>query len=173
MSTDSVNLFVAVFDGEDHAREALRDFQAAEDLGAIDLIDAAVVVRREDGKVTFEETTDPGAKTWGKRGALIGGLVGLIFPPSLLGSAALGAGVGAIWGKVRDKGIKDEELKMVGETMEPGTSAIIAIAHDRMLEQFESGLEGYKRIVRHTLSPDAVATISAEYAPEEASSTTA
>lgn len=172
MSEDSVELFAAVFDGEDRAKDALRDFQAAEDLGAIDLIDAAIVVRTSEGKVKFEETIDPGGKTWGKRGAVIGGLVGLIFPPSLLGSAALGAGAGALWGKIRDKGIKDEDLKAIGQSMDPGTSALIAIAQDRMLEQLESGLEGYERIARHALSPDAVAAISAEYAPESAGATT-
>ena len=171
MSVNSVELFVAVFGGESEAKDALRDFQAAQDLGAIDLVDAAIVVRTYDGKVKFEETIDPGGKTWGKRGAVVGGLVGLIFPPSLLGSAALGAGAGALWGKVRDKGIKDEDLKAIGESMDPGTSAIIAIARDRMLEQLESGLEGYERIVRHALSADAVATISEEYAPEGVGST--
>jgi len=162
MSSNPVELFVALYDDEGEAKEALKDFKAAEDLGSIDLIDAAVVVRKADGKVKFEETVDPGAKRWGKRGAIVGGLVGLIFPPSLIGSAVVGGGAGALWGKIRDKGIPDEELKAIGESMDPGTSAIIAIAEDRMLEQLEAGLQGYDRISRHALSAEASAAVIAE-----------
>jgi uncharacterized membrane protein len=129
-----------------------------------------VIVRTADGKVKFEETIDPGAKTWGKRGAIVGGLVGLIFPPSLIGAAVVGGGAGALWGKVRDKGIKDDDLKAIGESMDPGSSAIIAIAQDRMIEQLEAGLEGYDRIARHALSAEAAAAVTEELeSPTEAS----
>ena len=43
-----------------------------------------------------------------------------------------------IWGKLRDKGFKDEDLKAIGESMSPGTSAIIAIAEDRVVERLET-----------------------------------
>ena len=63
----------------------------------------------------FEETADPSGKKWAKRGAIAGGLVGLIFPPSIIGTALVGAAGGGIWGKVRDKGFRDEDLKAIGE----------------------------------------------------------
>ena len=44
------------------------------------------------GVVKFEETGDPSGKKWAKRGAIAGGVVGLIFPPSIILSAAVGAG---------------------------------------------------------------------------------
>jgi uncharacterized membrane protein len=128
----------------------------------IDLIDGAVIVHGTDGKVHFEETADPSGKKWAKRGAIPGGLVGLIFPPSIIAGAAVGAAGGGVWGKIRDKGFKDEDLKAAGERMEPGTSAIIAIAEDRVFERLETGLQGYNRIARHALSADAVAAILAE-----------
>jgi uncharacterized membrane protein len=162
MSDNPIQLFVATFDNQSQAGEALKDFQAMHKAGSIELIDAAVIVREADGKVKFEETADPSGKRWAKRGAIAGGVVGLIFPPSLLASAAVGAGAGGIWGKVRDKGFKDEDLKEIGESMEPGTSAIIAIAEDRVLEQLETGLAGYQRIARHAVSAEAAAQIIAE-----------
>ena len=161
MSDNPLQLFVATFDNERQAGEALKDFQAMHKQGSIDLIDAAVIVRGADGKVKFEETADPSGKKWATRGAIAGGVVGLIFPPSLLASAAVGAGAGGIWGKVRDKGFKDEDLKEIGDSMEPGTSAIIAIAEDRVLEQLETGLAGYERIARHAVSAEAAAQIFA------------
>jgi uncharacterized membrane protein len=111
--------------------------------------------------VKFEETADPSGKKWAKRGAVAGGLVGLIFPPSIIATAVVVGGAGAIWGKIRDKGFKDEDLKAIGEEMKPGTSAIIAIAEDHVLERLEKGLEGYDRIARHSLSAEAAVAITA------------
>src|SRR5262249_46371474 len=90
MSSSTMELFVAMYGDEDGARAALKDFQAAERAGSIDLIDAAVVVHTAEGKVTFEETADPSGKTWAKRGAIAGGVVGLIFPPTIIASAIAG-----------------------------------------------------------------------------------
>src|SRR5436190_7301601 len=144
--TSTLELFIAAYGTEDGAADALKDFQAAHRAGAIDLIDAAVIVHRADDKVTFEETADPSGKTWAKRGAVAGGLVGLIFPPSIIASAAVAGAAGGIWGKIRDKGFKDEELKEIGTSLPPGSSAIIAIAEDRVVAQLERGLAGYERI---------------------------
>ncbi len=162
MASNPVEVFIAVFSDQTEAGEALRDFQAMDREGSIDLIDAAVIVRRPDGKVKFEETADPSGKKWAKRGAIAGGLVGLIFPPSIVVSAAVGAGAGGIWGKVRDKGFPDSDLRAIGESLEPGTSAIIAIAEDRVIERLQRGLDGYRTLARHAVSAEASAAIIAE-----------
>ena len=173
MSENPIQIFVATFDNELQGKQALEDFQAMDKEGSIELIDAAVIVRQADGKVKFEETADPSGKKWAKRGAIAGGVVGLIFPPSLIASAVVGGGAGGIWGKIRDKGFKDEDLKAVGEEMQPGTSAIIAVAEDRVIERLENGLKGYDKIARHAVSSEAALAIVAEGAEgdEEASAT--
>ena len=158
----TVELFIAAYGDEQGAAAALKDFQAAQRAGAIDLIDAAVIVHTADDKVHIEETADPSGKKWAKRGAIAGGIAGLIFPPSIIASAAVGAAGGGVWGKVRDKGFKDEDLKDIGTSLPPGTSAIIAIAEDRVIEQLARGLEGYEKIARHLVSADAAAAIAAE-----------
>jgi uncharacterized membrane protein len=162
MSSSTVEVFVAAFASEHEAGDALKDFKEAQRDGAIDLIDAAVIVHTTEGKVKFEETADPSGKKWAKRGAIAGGIVGLIFPPSIIVGAAVGAGAGGIWGKVRDKGFKDDDLREIGESLPPGTSAIIAVAEDRVVEQLERGLSGYQKIARHAVSADAAAVIAAE-----------
>jgi uncharacterized membrane protein len=167
MADQTVEVFVATYGTESQAGEALKDFRAAERAGAINLIDGAVVVHKQDGKVEFEETADPSGKRWAKRGAIAGGVVGLIFPPSIIGTAIVGAAGGGVWGKVRDKGFKDEDLRAIGDSMPPGTSAIIAIAEDRMIQQLEDGLEGYQKISRHMVSADAATAIVAEAEQEQ------
>ncbi|MEO8518103.1 MAG: DUF1269 domain-containing protein [Dermatophilaceae bacterium] len=162
MTDDQVEVFVAAFGNETQAGEALRDFRAMDREGSIDLLDAVVIVHGADGKVRFEETADPSGKKWAKRGAIAGGLVGLIFPPSILVGAVVGGAGGGVWGKIRDKGFKDNDLKEIGESLEPGTSAIIAIAEDRVVERLEKGIEGYRKIARHAVSAEAAATIEAE-----------
>ncbi|HEX6326224.1 MAG TPA: DUF1269 domain-containing protein [Jiangellaceae bacterium] len=170
MTGNPIQVFVAAFGDEDQAGAALKDFQAMHREGSIDLIDAAVVVRKADGKVHFEETADASGKTGAKRGAIAGGLVGLIFPPSILASAAIGAGAGGIWGKLRDKGFPDSDLKAIGERLEPGTSAIVAVAEDRVIERLQQGIAGYRALARHAVSAEASAAIVAEVEDQPPSS---
>ena len=167
MSANPIQVFVASYDNEYGAKQSLQDFQQMHRDGSIELIDAAVIVRQADGKVKFEETADPSGKKWAKRGAIAGGIVGLIFPPSLIAGAVVGGGAGGIWGKIRDKGFKDEDLKEVGESMEPGSSAIIAIAEDHVLDRLEQGIAGYERIARHAVSAEAAMAITAEVEEDE------
>jgi uncharacterized membrane protein len=162
MSSNPVQVFIAAYESEDGAGEALEDFRAMHRDGSIDLIDAAVAVHTRDGKVKIEETADPSGKTWAKRGAIAGGLVGLIFPPSIVAGALVGGASGGIWGKIRDKGFKDDDLKAIGESLPPGSSAIIAIAEDRVIEQLQRGLAGYQRIASHSLSDEAATQITAQ-----------
>ena len=173
MSDHNIEIFIAAYGTEQGAKDALKDFKAAEASGSIDLIDGAVIVHTAEGKVKFEETADPSGKKWAKRGVVAGAVVGIIFPPSIIASAAVGGGAGAIWGKVRDKGFKDEDLKEIGESLPPGSSAIIAVAEDRMLAQLQEGLAGYDRIARHAVSAEGAAVIVADVEDEPAADTEA
>jgi uncharacterized membrane protein len=169
MATTDLEVFVAAFGTEEEAGAALKDFKAMDREGSIELIDAAVIVHGTDGKVHFEETADPSGRKWAKRGAIAGGLVGLIFPPSILGAAAVGAAGGGVWGKIRDKGFKDDDLRQLGESIPQGSSAIIAVAEDRVVERLERGISGYRNIARHALSADASAQLIAEVEEEPGS----
>ena len=126
-----------------------------------------MVVHTAEDKVTIDETADPSGKKWAKRGAIAGGVVGLIFPPTIILSAAVGAGAGGVWGKIRDKGFKDDDLKEIGNSLPPGSSAIIAVAEDRMVEQLERSLAGYQKIAKHAVSAEAAAAIVAEVEDED------
>lgn len=162
MSATTVQVFMASFSDETEAAAALADVRAMDKAGSIELIDAVVLVRDVEGKVTFDEVGDPGTGTWAKRGAIAGGLAGLLFPPSLLAGALVGAAGGGVWGKIRDKGFSDKDLEQMGESLLPGTSAILAIAEDKVVDHLLQGLEGYRAVARHGLNADAAAVIVAE-----------
>src|SRR3954453_5268757 len=162
MTDKTLEVFVAAYSNETSAGVALDDLKSMERAGSIKLVDAALVVRDTEGKVHFEETADPSGKKLGKRGAIAGGLVGLIFPPSIIVGAVVGGAGGGIWGKVGERGFKDDELKAVGESLTPGSSAIIAIAEDKVVEQLATGLKGDERLTRHVMNADASAAVVAE-----------
>ena len=103
----------------------------------VDLQDAVVVEHRADGKIKLHQavsTTGAGAAG----GALWGGLIGLLFLAPLFGMA-VGAATGAVAGKVTDAGVNDDFLKQLGDKLEPGAAALIALgssqAPDKLLER--------------------------------------
>ena len=100
MSDRPVFLYAAIYDDIDDAEadyEAVFDLHAA---GAIGTFDSAVIRKEEDGKVRVTKTEKPtqhGAWT----GAGVGALVGIVFPPAVIGSAIVGAGAGGLTGHLR------------------------------------------------------------------------
>jgi uncharacterized membrane protein len=91
----------------------------------IDLADAVVAVREENGKVKLRQMhnlTAAGAASGGFWGAL----VGMLFLNPLFGFA-IGAGAGAISGALGDVGIDDGVMKKLAETLKPGTAALCVL----------------------------------------------
>ncbi|MEU5866516.1 MULTISPECIES: DUF1269 domain-containing protein [unclassified Nonomuraea] len=91
----------------------------------IKLEDAAVVERRQDGKIKLHQATSlAGAGAAG--GALWGGLIGLLFLMPLLGMA-LGAAGGAVGGALADTGVNDDFMRELATKLEPGTAALFLL----------------------------------------------
>lgn len=147
------DLIVIGFKDEFKADEVLIDLTKLQREYLIDLEDAAVVVRNETGKVKVKQTQELVSS-----GALSGGFWGLIFGflffHPLIGWA-LGAAVGALSGSLTDIGIDDNFIKEVGDTIEPGTSALFILVRkstpDKVLEDL-SKFEG--KVLRTSLSKE-------------------
>src|SRR3954466_7341885 len=153
---------VATFGNEYEATESLNQLKMMDKGGSIKLVDAAVVVHDTEGKVTFKETSDPSGKAWAKRGAVAGGLVGLIFPPSIIAGAVIGGAGGGVWGKIRDKGFKDDELKKVGEGLPPVSSAITGTAEEKGAGRLVNGLGGSQGRSQPVMNAEGWAIVRAE-----------
>lgn len=78
----------------------------------------AVLHVEPNGDPKFVETKDWG----GGRGALVGGLVGIIGGP--LGMLA-GSGIGAVAAKLHDNGFRDAQLRRLAGSLGPNGSAVV------------------------------------------------
>jgi uncharacterized membrane protein len=92
---------------------------------------AASIVKNAAGELTTVETTDIGAKQGATAGALAGGLIGLLSRKrGTVSSAALGALLGGVAAHKLDTGIPDPRLEAIGATLEPASSAAVAVLSD-------------------------------------------
>ena len=147
------DLVVIGFDDETKAfelRSALAKMQK-EYLIAMD--DVVVVTKNEEGKVKLHQAvnlTAAGAASGGFWGLLIG----MIFLNPLLG-AAVGAGAGAISGKLSDIGINDKFIKELGETLQPGSSAIFVLVRKATPDKVIERLKGFQgKVLKTSLTAD-------------------
>jgi uncharacterized membrane protein len=124
------DVITASFEQQDGAAQALATLEQAEQAGLLDIENAAVLVKNEDGQLDFAESEDP--TTWQglAQGLLIGGLLGLLLPGRSAVQEALDRGVrSAISARLHDTGFEDDDLRSMAETMAPGTSLLVAVVH--------------------------------------------
>ena len=89
-----------------------------------------MVTKDENGKVHVnkdETSTRHGA--WG--GAAVGAMVGILFPPSLIGSAVVGATVGGVGGHLW-KGMSRADVKEFGELIDAGEAALVIVGESTL-----------------------------------------
>ncbi len=105
-----VELIAAVYPNTFEAQAILNDLVKMHKEGAVELVDAAVMVRESSGKLRISERAELTPTRGPRRGALIGTVIGVVFPPSLLAGAAIVVAAGAVTGKVTDQGYENEML---------------------------------------------------------------
>jgi|SRR5271165_850377 len=152
MSDRPVFIYAATYASTD---DAWADYDVLLDLHAEKLVgtyDASVVSKDLDGKVhvhKHEKATQHGA--WG--GIAVGALVGVLFPPSVLGAAAVGGAVGGLGGHFK-KGMSRGDMKELGEMLEEGEAALIVIGESRVEEQLHKALTRAGKSIEKELDAD-------------------
>jgi uncharacterized membrane protein len=129
---DNSRLLVISFDDPLRAQEFLLAIARLQRNDELQLHDAVIISRAEDGSSHVRETTDVtpgqagvGAGVWGLLlGTLFGGPIGGL----VVGAAS--AGGGALYAKLVDTGVKDETIEQLRTTVPPGRTAVaLLVSH--------------------------------------------
>jgi uncharacterized membrane protein len=128
-------LVFAVYDSPGAAQDTYNAMKQSQKQGVIGIDSFAVVSKDDKGKVHVHSTQKRGAHA----GAIIGALVGLIGGPAgaVVGAGA-GGGIGFLTGSA--VGIPREDINAIKASLEPGTSAIVAVVDERWVGDLERSL---------------------------------
>ena len=140
-------LLVADFNDTDLAWEAYEALKEAEDGRTVEIEGVLVVTRSADGKLEVQKATDHSTKSGLKWGVVGGIALGVIFPPSILGSAAVVGSAGALAGKLRQRHHHKELEGQLENAIEPCHSGLLALVSDPGAVKIQRALERAERIV--------------------------
>lgn len=124
----AADLWAFAFDGPLRAQEAMLAALRMVGRGHLKLEDAAIVTRI-GGRVRISQTRDVSAGQGAVSGTWLGTLAGLFVGQPLIG-AAIGAALGGLFGKLRDIGIDDDEMRAMGERLGDGEAALFLLVEE-------------------------------------------
>jgi uncharacterized membrane protein len=152
MADRPVFIYAAVYDT---ISDAEADFIGVHELhaaGAVGTFDAAVI-EKVDGKVHVHKTEKPtqhGAWT----GIAVGAVAGIIFPPSIIGTALVGGAAGGVIGHLH-KGMSRGDLKDLGEVLDEGSAAVVVIGESKLEELLEKATKRARKAIEKQIDADA------------------
>jgi len=163
MPVDTFFAYIGVYDATD---DAIADYEAVKDLhtelGLIDAYDAAIVERREDGKVKIIKKHETPTRVGGVLGGGAGlatGLVIALFPAAaigtglLVGATAGGALLGSLAGHAA-AGMHRNDLKELGESLDAGTAGLVVVGVSDMQAKIETAMKRAKKREAKELKAD-------------------
>ena len=167
-SDGAYTLVVADFADTATAWSAYEALEAAEDGRTVEIEGVVVVKREADGKLEVQKATDHSTKS-GLKWGLVGGIaLGVIFPPSILGSAAALGAAGAATGKVRQLHHRSELADQLEGSIAPGHSGILALVSDPGAVEIRKALAAADAIVAAAIDDVAARDIKAAAKEAEA-----
>jgi len=119
--------------------EAEADYEVVRELRAVHAIgtyDAAIVSKDDRGRVHVTKV-EMAARHAGWGGAVAGALVGLLFPPAILGTALVGAAVGAAGGHLW-KGMSRSDVRDLGELIDTGVVALVVVGTNALEQPLDT-----------------------------------
>jgi uncharacterized membrane protein len=160
---DTFMVYVGVYSDVDDAKA---DYQAVHDLhvkdGLIDAYDAAVIERKDNGKVKIVEKHETPTRVGGVGGGTVGlatGLVIALFPAAAIGGGLLaattgtGAALGA-WAGHAAAGMSRSDLKELGEQLDAGQAGLIVVGVSDMGAKIEKVMTNADKVEERQLDAD-------------------
>jgi uncharacterized membrane protein len=128
----STFVLVATYPDETAAREDYQVVKDAHKAGLVGSYDAAIVTKDRSGKVheNKDETATRHGAWWG---IAAGAAVGVIFPPSILATAAAGGVIGGVSGHLA-RGMSRSEARELGDFIDPGQAGLIVVGEDKVAD---------------------------------------
>jgi uncharacterized membrane protein len=123
-------ILVATYPDELAAREDYEVVKEAHKEGLVGSYDAAVITKDVTGKVheNKDETSTRHGAWWG---VAAGAAVGVLFPPSILGAAAVGGVIGGVSGHLA-KGMSRSQAKELGDFIGPGEAGLLVVGEAKI-----------------------------------------
>jgi uncharacterized membrane protein len=152
MAEGPVYLLVATYSNEDQAHADYESVKALHHTGVVGAYDAAVVTRAADGKVHVHKREKPTQHAaW--TGIGVGAVVGLLFPPALIGTAVAGGLAGGLIGHLW-KGMSRKQVHDIGEQLDAGQAALIVIGPEVLKEVLGDAVSRAERVEEHEIRAD-------------------
>jgi len=127
------------------------DYEAVRELHGMDAVgtyDASIVTKDAESHVHVTKV-EMAARHAGWGGAVSGALVGLLFPPAILGTALVGAAIGAASGHLW-KGMSRSDVKELGEIIDTGEVALVVVGTNRMEQTLDTrGFGAARHVVKN------------------------
>jgi len=153
-----------VFDDPARADDVMAFVKDLHARGTIRIRNAAVLSKAQDGTISVKERHDLDAKNGAIGGAVLGGILGLMTGGiGLIAAPAIGAGLGAVTGRVVDRGFDDTFLRTLAERMQPGRAGILMIVQSEWATPVRDALAGMGGVIMQQELTD---RILAELVPE-------
>lgn len=147
------HLVAIAFDKRGRATEVLVNLGNLQREGVVRLGDAVILDKDDSGRAHIQQTVDVTPAKGAVLGSWLGLLAGLFVGPlAIVGGAA----VGALYGRIVDKGLDDGWIKQMSEWLQPGRSALLLLVSVEDEAQLLAELGRYEGNVVTTDLPDAV-----------------
>jgi len=156
-------VLTATFDSLGGANLAVQKLEGLEKQGLLDVENTMAVSKNAWGKIDVKETTGDSAKQGAGVGALVGGVLGLIFPPSILASTALGAAIGGMTGMLRGTNFDPQDIQAMADQLQPGQSMLVAIVDPQWQDEIQAALDGVATKIGWTVMSAAAASALARH----------
>ena len=163
MAVDTFIVLVGVYADVEAAEN---DYELVKDLhtkaGLIDAYDAAVIHRREDGKIKIRRKHETPTRVGGVLGGGVGlatGLVVALFPFAAIGGGLLaatsagGALLGAVAGHAA-AGMSRDDLKELGEHLDNGQAGLVVVGVSDMDAKIEQEMRRAEKVEKKELKVD-------------------
>jgi uncharacterized membrane protein len=147
LSDGGYTLVVADFDDTEAAWASYEYLKSIEDGRTLEIESAVVVTRATDGKLEIQKATDHSTGRGLAWGAIGGVALGVIFPPSIIGSALVLGAAGAATGKLRELHHRSELANELEDAILPGHSGIIVLVSDPGVLKIRKALDKANRVV--------------------------